>query len=285
MMIPDILAYLEQRGCKLIREGGRYVTNSPIKALSGGVDKTPSFVVFGDGAWRDFSTGEHGDIYKLQRLLNDGSDLSHLGQFTPIASGPRQGHWQGSIPPKYLDISKEEREEIMSYGASRRITRGFTPAVYFSPQYERRPSLMFLHVDLNGEICGAKFRSIHNHEGRRFIMRGKPGFYILRCEGRILKPKLFLIESETSANSLWEYCMEKEWTAIIISMGSVENIPEEIPFKETKWKRLLLDFDGNAGLYEKRVNKYSHLNIQPLKLELPKGEDVNSLYCKNALRL
>jgi hypothetical protein len=283
-MKPDILEYLRLRGCTLIRDGGRYVTNSPIKALSGGNDRTPSFVVWSDGGWKDFSTGEYGDIYKLKHILNDPIDLTTLGTFQP-GQGKKQSHWEGSIPPKYLDISSGERDEIMRYAASRRITRGFTPAVYFTPEYERRLALMFVHVDLDGEICGAKFRAAQGTHGRRFVMRGKPGFYILRTTGIFMRPKLFLIESETSANSLWEYAQEKKWTAIIISMGGVENIPKKIPFSETKYKRLLLDYDGDDELYQRRIAKYSHLGIQPLKLVLPKGEDINSLYCRNELKL
>jgi hypothetical protein len=283
MRKPDILEFLRRRGCTLIQDGNRYVTNSPIKALSGINDKTPSFTIFSDGGWKDFSTGEHGDIYRLQRLLGDSTDLSSLGEYMPPTVSTKQGHWGGSIPPKYLEVTQEEREEIIAYGASRHILRGFTPAVYFTPDYERRPALMFVHIDINGEISGAKFRSIHNHEGKRFVMRGRPGFYTLTTNGIFIKPRLFLIESETSANSLWEHCMERQWTAIVLSTGGVENIPDKLPNYGTKQGTLIVDFDGNEELYQSRVRKYSHLGLKPLKLELPKGEDINSLYCKNKL--
>src|SRR5690606_20083475 len=119
------------------------------------------------------------------------------------------------------------------------------------------------------------------HEGKRFVMRGSSGFYTLRSGDG--SDSLWVVESETSANSLWEYCSERYKNATIISHGSVENIPKDIPYKEIPKKYLILDYDGNQSLYKSRLEKYNHLGLRPLKLELPKGEDINSLYCRNEI--
>lgn len=275
-------AYLVSKGFTLIPDGDRFVTNSPIKALSGDIDKTPSFVLFGDGFFKDFSTGHYGDLSTLMRLLGDSGEVN-LPDFSPPPPRKRQSHWNNQIPPKYLDISPEERDAIVAYANSRRITEGFIPGVYFRPDYSRRPAMMMVHQDIEGRICGAKFRAIDPPSGeRRFVMRGRPGFYILKTFGTLTTdPVLYLVESETSANSLWMVCRETNRNAIVISHGSVEQIPKELPYSELR-KFLILDVDGNDELYSTRVAKYSHLGLEPLKLNLPKGDDINSLYNSNS---
>jgi hypothetical protein len=280
MKKPSIVAFLTSQGIEVIPDGNRYVCKSPLKPrISGEEDKSPSFVIFPDGGFRDFSTGHWGDVWKLQRLMENTQDLSNLPEFTP-RKVKKQTNWNGEIPNKYLDITEEERLMIVEYGKSRRITRGFIPGCGYRTDFSKRLALIFVH-QIDGVISGAKFRFIDSRENeRRFVVRGVSGFYILESEGTIGEKCMFLVESETSSNSLWEICCESNRPALILSHGSVEQIPASLPEFEGP-RFLILDFDGNEKLYEQRVSKYSHLGLTPIRLNLGKSVDINSLYATN----
>ena len=47
--------------------------------------------------------------------------------------------------------------------------------------------------------------------------------------------------------------------------------------------KLIIDYDGNETLYEERFKLYAHLNPEPIRLILAKGEDINSLYNLNKM--
>ncbi len=55
-------------------------------------------------------------------------------------------------------------------------------------------------------------------------------------------------------------------------------------YRELK-KKLIIDYDGNEELYQQRLKLYEGLGAEPIKLILPKGEDINSLYCKKQMWL
>lgn len=279
---PDIVTFLKSKGCDVVRDGNRYITHSPIKALQGSIDKTPSFTVFPDGKWKDFSTGLYGDVYKLQEIL--GGDLGNLPAFQPIIT-TKQQDWKGQIPSKYLEVSQEEIEKIQAYAGSRGITEGYIPGCYFRPDYSKRLSLLFLH-QINGVLSGAKFRALPESLSlgeRKCVVRGKCGFYILTHYGTIpSEPTLYLVESESSANSLWMMARKTNRNVVILSHGSVSIIPKSLyEYGTIKDKRLVIDQDGNFELYRTRLEKYSHLDLKPVTLNLPKGEDINSLWSRN----
>jgi len=166
------------------------------------------------------------------------------------------------------------------------------PGVFFTyddatGNWKRNPAMMFIHKDESMRITGAKFRKITN-DGSRFSARGKLGFYILEteCSESFYKKTVFLVESETSANSLWEFLKRKNRPAIVISTGGVSLVPDELPkaYKDLP-KKLIIDYDGNETLYNDRLKLYSHLGAKPIKLILPKGEDINSLFNLNKIDL
>lgn len=190
----------------------------------------------------------------------------------------------------YINTNEKEIAEIISYAKSRKIHRAYYCGVFFTKNdagdWIRNPSMMYVHVNQNLEPCGVKFRKIRPSDVR-FSARGSQGMYIL--ENFIKEfddPILYLVESESSANSLWEYSRENYRNVVVISFGSVGSkvyIPEK--YKDILDKRLIVDYDGNEELYQQRVNHFNLDNVTPIKLKLNKGEDINSLYINNQLQL
>lgn len=272
--MKDIVSYLQLKGYKVTRVGSRYETNSPIKRLRfNQEDGTPSFVIYGDGRAKCFSTGWFGGIDRLAREFGE-QVPSTLPDFTPLESKPKTP-WRNEVPSYHLDITPEEETSIRAYAASRRITRGFIPST-FTERGTRYLALLFPHLNEQGILTGGKFRTISG--SRRFTLRGVSGFYCLENEG-FLPMIVYLVESETSGNSLWE--ITKGINCAILSSGGVDNVPDRLPERYEGLKGyLVVDYDGNEELYQNRVKKYNHLKLEPLKLILPRKEDINSLYCK-----
>jgi hypothetical protein len=271
--MKDIVSYLQSKGYTVTRVGQRYITNSPIKKLRYGQnDSSPSFVIYGDGGAKCFSTGWYGDVVSLSREFGEQVPIG-LPEFKPLERIEKKP-WPGEVPSYHLDITDRERSEIVQYATSRKITRGYIPAAFIEHKV-RYPSLLFVHQNERGEVCGGKFRTISGK--RRFTLRGVNGFYCLENLGPI-PPTLYLVESETSANSLWEITTN----SVIVSAGGVDNVPDRLPERYQGLPGyVVVDYDGNEALYQKRIKKYNHLGLKPLKLILPKGDDINSLYCKN----
>jgi hypothetical protein len=123
----------------------------------------------------------------------------------------------------------------------------------------------------------------------RFTSRGRLGWYILEniISGTYELPTLFIAESETSANSLWEHLKTLGKSCVVLSAGSVGATPP-IPVKYSKLvdKRLIIDYDGDEDKYNERLINYKvYENIKPIKVILPKGEDLNSLYASGKINL
>lgn len=159
-------------------------------------------------------------------------------------------------------------------------------------KWVRVPSMVFPHVDSLNNICGAKFRRIDDTTPR-FSARGKLGVYMLEKEPLTVAPLpfppkniVYIVEGEANANSLWEYLKR---STTVVSMGGVGSgvkptqLPESIKGKPLK---LIIDFDGDEELYQKRIMKYKGISeIEPIKLILKKGDDINSLFVNNKMYL
>jgi hypothetical protein len=61
-----------------------------------------------------------------------------------------------------------------------------------------------------------------------------------------------------------------------------KELPEHLQNSKIK---LIVDFDGNEKLYQERLRLYKDLGAEPIKLILPKGEDINSLFVKKQMYL
>lgn len=296
----SIKDYLEQRGIRMERSGSKWFCSSPFSR-----DTNWSFVIYPNNTFYCWSTGRGGDIIRLVELI-EGLDFSnameHLSEGSFKLYQPNyeqykedENFWKDFDYKKYLTHFEKEKEAIISYGHSRSISSGYHCGVYFTRDFGkgtwiRHPSLMFLHEDKDGNIIGAKFRQIPNangtYNGPRFSMRGKPGFYVLHSE----TPKTFrrvegwLCESETSTNSLWSYFKDNSRPATVVCCGGVSSPPKELPnCLKDKEVRLIIDYDGDEDLYQERLKLYAHLDVTPVRIILPKGEDINSLYHKKEI--
>jgi hypothetical protein len=299
----SILAYLLSKGVDLAYNGKQYVCSSPFAR-----DTNWSFIVYPNNSFYCWSTGTWGKILDLIKFyenctLPEAIAIYKTLDLIPDHDEDRDYPKDGRMVEKkqfhykhYINTEKSEVEAIYRYAANRGITDGFLPGFFNScsysadgvPVFTRRPSLMFLHVDLKNNICGAKFRNIDPDDPRRFSARGDLGFYILdtaQTKAFQDRRRVYLVESETSANSLWKYTRERRFSTII-SMGGVSNPPRELPIHiRDNEIHLIIDYDGNEDLYQQRIKKYEHLKCKPIKMILPKGEDINSLYVKDKMYL
>lgn len=288
----SIRDYLEQNGYSLRKQGDKYFCSSPFSR-----DSSWSFCVYPTNTYYCFSTGVGGDIIDLVKRLEGCSFSEAVKKLTTGTSLPTaKKYTEEPAKPfkieRFINNNPKEVAAIREYAKSRSITRGFSMGVFFTMDEEsgawiRNPAMMFFHKDKDLNIIGAKFRKLNN-EGARFSARGKLGFYILdtECENSFYTKTVYLVESETSANSLWEFFMSRNKPAVVISMGGVSLVPNELPtiYKDLP-KCLIIDYDGNEALYQSRLKLYSHLDAKPIRLILPKGEDINSLFHLNKIDL
>jgi hypothetical protein len=101
------------------------------------------------------------------------------------------------------------------------------------------------------------------------------------------EPTIFFTESETSSNSLFNYLKSlNKINFVVLCFGGVNSAPPILPLKWgwcTKNRYILIDYDGNEKAYNERVNKLGHFDATDIKLALPKGEDINSLWMKDEM--
>jgi hypothetical protein len=288
----DIVEYLTKNGFVFKPQGGIYWCSSPFAS-----DTEPSFAVYPTkNRFKDFSAGSYGDVIELARGLHNLSfrdAVKHILEDSYI-KWDKKKYKDIDYDKKefkketYINRNKNEKELIHKYAQSRGITEGYETGVFFKKvdeEWLRIPCLMFLHQDEDMNITGAKFRNIDRDDPERFSARGRLGFYILenKVADSFESQKLYLVESETSANSLYMYFKQIRHNATVISYGGVAAVPEKIPFDLPL--RIIIDFDGNEELYKERLKHYSHLGGTSIKMQLPKGEDLNSLWAKNKINV
>jgi hypothetical protein len=191
----------------------------------------------------------------------------------------------------YLTYDKAEQVAIRKYALSRGISEGYKPGVFFSKdagEWVRHPSILFEHHDENMKTVGCKLRTINNDAEDRFRARGELGYYVLEnfIDNTFSDPTVYLIESETSANSLWMFFKAINHNAVVISCGAVSAVPAYIPKRYSDYDlKIIVDYDGDENLYQQRCESYSHLGGEHIRLILPKGEDLNSLWTKKKVKL
>lgn len=292
----SIIAYLSSRGLKGEQKGNKYFFSSPFSS-----DRQFSFCVYPTNTFYDWSTGISGDIIALVKNLeccNFYEALEHLStsSFDNIIPNYKKYNQSDTLfnsfnINRYINTNIGNNNSIKEYGLSRGITDGYLCGVYFKKELNkwiRHSAMMFEHRDLNLNVTGVKFRNINNDVENRFSARGKIGFYVLEniISNSYESPVVYLVEGEINANSLWMHLKENKISSVVLSFGGVASAPKELPhkFKNLKTK-IIIDYDGNEDLYNERIKNYSHLGGEDIKLILPKGEDINSLYCQNKLNL
>lgn len=280
----SITSYLSGRGFIFERRGKILFTNSPFN--SG--DKTPSFAVYDDVRFKCYSTGKAGNLITLMRHFNDNNPVPPL-RCVEVKEKEAKS-WGGKIPSKYLDVTTAEATEVHQYAKSRKLTTGYLPGVSYymkEGKWERStPGLLFPH-EIDGVITGFKLRFISPINGQRFTTRGKLGFYLReQLFDSFHHPTFDIVEGEANALSLSLYYWSIQRPSIVGSTGSVTSIPKALPSKYASIKaRLLVDFDGNEAKWQERISAYSRLNLEPIKIILPKGEDINSLWIRGEMGL
>lgn len=294
----SIVDYLRQRGFSFNSKGNKSFCKSPFSR-----DTNWSFCYYHDtNSFYDWSQGFGGTIIDLVMAMERCSlpqACQHLkqGQFLKYQPDYKASkNVVKSVPfeySRYLNQDPKEIEAIREYANARGVYNGYVAGVFFSREFDRwvrHPSVMLLHRDESNKICGAKFRKISTTSPKepRFTSRGRMAYYLLEYVDRdnFGEPTLYVVEGEMNANSLWQYLQEQQRNCVVISFGGVSNLPDGLPerFKNLN-KKLIIDFDGNEELYLSRLRLYEPYGLEPIRLQLPKGEDINSLYCKKQLSI
>lgn len=299
----SIREFLISRGIPRNREGaGRVYFKSPFCR-----DTNFSLCVYMDtNSFYDWSQGFGGSIIDLVMAM-DGLTFSDTitylegGKFTKY-----QANYKQSKPvvqkyfeyTRYLTANKDYIKVIKEYAESRCLYNGYEYGVFptlVNEEWVDNPSVMYLHRDENNAICGAKFRRVYDttpsdkDNSPRFSARGRMAFYILEniSPDNFGEPTLYVVEGEGNANSLWQYCKDTKRNCVVISFGGVGNLPDHLPNKylRIKDKKLIIDFDGNQELYEKRIRLYKPYGLVPIKMVLDKGVDINYLYINKKMGL
>jgi len=320
----SIKDYLEGIGINTRKEGSRYFCSSPFSS-----DRNWSFCIYPTNTYFDFSTGHGGNIINLVARINNLSLSDAAKQLRAGIKfelyKPTYEQIKEEIVntnefdlTKYINKNPEEIQRIKAYAESRGITEGYECGVFFTRRnrferalgnrtgvvspwkigitdstgsgldWVRNPALMFVHVDKNLKPCGAKFRRIDKQEPR-FSARGILGFYLLETHPLVKSTLLYVVESESSANSLWSFLKSYGTVTqnyIVLSRGGVTSAPKLSDLPEDLQKlpiKLIIDYDGSEELYKERLKLYEDLKAEPIKLILPKGEDINFLYCRNEM--
>jgi len=300
--LKSIDEILESRGIAVKRKsGGKCFYSSPFSS-----DSNPSFVVYPNNTFFDWSTGTSGDSLDLIMMM-DGVSLGSAaniilnGSFSKIEKKEKEKEERKSdlfCYTKYILTKDNEIEFVNEYALSRKIVRNYIPSFFFSTidgkTWNKNICMGFIHVDENSIPCGIKMRIA---ESPFIRFRDKSGGSIDRFSSRgylcsyvagenILDdiPVLYICESETSANSLFEFLSSLNISCVVISFGGVASFRSKIPleFSWIKDVRVIIDFDGNEEKYNKVAANYDGIG-KLIKLELPKGEDINSLYVSGKL--
>lgn len=280
----SISEYLEKRGFKLETRGRLKYCMSPFS-----YERTPSFCVYENtNTFYDWSSGIGGDIIKLVSEMEGLSFVESLSFLSGEEFEPIERVSDDYVPEeytfdinKYVKVKRNESKLIRRYAFNRSITDNYTESVFYIKRGEellRRPSMGFIHIDENMEICGIKMRDISPINGQRFSARGKQKFYYIKNHNNI-ENNLFVVESESSANSFLDILTILDVRATVVSFGSWNNVPKELPefLAKSDRKKLIIDYDGNEEDYRLRLEKINHLDLENVEIKVNKGIDMNSM--------
>lgn len=245
-------------------------------------EKTPSFAVYkNSNRFKCFSTGASGDIYDLIMKLK-GCNFKEAKEYTGGVIIHRDCS-EKKKEVRVFDINNylEYSEDVINYAHSRRIYEGFETAKVWLGD-KNVPVLCFTHTDGDGKIVGAKFRNIDSLEKKhRYTSRGTLMYYILEYRPKD-GPVFIFSESETSSNALYSHLKQEDVPCVVCSFGGVSSrLQAPVKYDYIKRRYVIIDYDGNEELYQQRLEFFK--DYQDIKLELPKGEDLSSLWQKDIL--
>lgn len=292
----SIVDYLRRQGYHPTRKGRVYSMLSPFSDES-----RPSFMVYENSCrFVDYSTGEMGDIIDLiialeGKTMPDAITAALSGDVGEISEIDLKSN--NRKPFKPIDIERftqydwERRRSIYKYARLRKI-----PVNHFIygkvghwkddlNKYVDADAMLFPHRNEDGNITGFKARLTFNSK-ERFSARGTLNFYILKTKRGLGKQRLYVVESETSASSLCSFLERYDVNAVILCFGGIhQKINFEIPekYRNLYKQYIVIDYDGDEKLYKERLAKFKHLKLRDVKIEVKKGEDINSLYVKGMM--
>lgn len=285
----SIVDYLQKRGVETRKEGRFYLASSPFSK-----DTTWSFVVYPTNTFYDWSTGFGGGITQLhsrfegltkEEAYKDLKTKENYDKAQPKSYKKKEFKLE-----RYVAQCSDDIKAIKEYAFSRGIIEGYQPSIFREKkngQWQEVLAVGFVHVDKDLKPCGIKLRRITKEEPR-FSARGSLGFYVQESSGNVEleKEMVYVVEGEANANSLARHLRKLSRKAFIISYGGVTRCLGQMPEKLQKLsKKLIIDYDGNEELYQERLKIYKGLDAEPIKLILPKGEDLNSLFMKDKMYL
>lgn len=291
----DINEYLAKRGIHEDKPaiGGKTKYSSPFAS-----DSDPSFTVYNNtNSFFCFSTGIGGDIIDLVMALdgvNFPTAIKYLteGKYDTFEKKPEVKKTTEFYLDDHISTNPRVIREVHMYARSRCIYDGYECCKirkFLNDEWVVIPALGFVHVDENLKPCGVKLRSTTGLGDSRFKAGGRQKFYVLEnlIEDSFAPIVLYVVESESSANSLWQHAKENKINCVVISFGSVSTIPKGLPYKyrDIKRRHIIIDYDGSEALFNKRIKKYEILNGRFIKLRLAKGEDLNSMYANGSIKL
>lgn len=304
----SIESYLKDRGFVFKKQHGLSVCTSPFSR-----DSNWSFKVYPTNTYFDYANGFGGDIIDLVSRMDNCSFVEALESLSKGDTDIYKPNYKELLKVKnkagfdYRRFISHDANEILSiqgYANSRGIHSGYEYGKFFQMHDEEDewvgiPALLFLHRDRDLKVTGGRFRAVptptlkHKFGTTKiFSSRGTMGWYVLEnISDGFDVPEIYIIESETSANSLWEYYKSVNKSAIILSTGNVGVTPP-IPdkYNEITNVNIIIDYDGDEKTYRQRLEEYKkfyadklHLSVNYITLRLEKGDDINSLWSKDEM--
>ena len=292
----SILSYLHHKGIETRQRGIRHWCSSPFSS-----DSVWSFCVYPNNSWYDWSTGQGGNIVKLVSLLEgvtptEAAVILADGQFDRVQVDGAV-HYHGGSETKHklvlLNYIEPDSQLIWRYATSRGFDI-YVPGHWsfdYSGDWVRVPSLLFVHRDKNLNVSGIKLRTVEFIREKyqqqystyipKFNSRGELGWFILEnyIDNFYSRPRVYIVESETSALALYHFFHYHNYNAVILSFGGVYNKIPELPERYTGCdKFLVIDYDGDEQLYRQRLERINLPDALPIRLVLPKGRDICSIY-------
>jgi len=282
----SIASFLSERGYVGKKMGKRWFFLSPISGES-----NPSLLVNADNTFYDFSSGKGGDIISLvQNMWGVGflDALSILKQDLPyIPQAPKKREGEVEVVKRfnferYLTDSRRDSMLIKHVMNARGIRNFYLDGKFWAGHHVA--GALFPHYDPSGELKGCKIRNVEGM-GRKWHFDGDPkSAYVVDCTRPYsYLTTLYISESETSSNSLAEVLLEYGKSGVVVSFGGWNGIVEAIDdwssyFSNFRRKKIIIDYDGSEDTFQERMRVYEGIEGEFVKMILPKGEDINSLY-------
>ncbi len=186
----------------------------------------------------------------------------------------------------HITKSVPEIRQIVDYADSRNIDiSSYDPGFFWTKNdhddgFTRHLAMAFPHTNRYGEIIGVKLRNIDPSSETRYRAKGSLMYYYLEGTAGWSVSRLFIIEGEINAASAEAFFKYAGYASSIISFGGVADVPVSLP-KGFADIYIVIDHDGDEELYQERLKLYEHFEGTPIKLNLARGEDINSLWCES----